>query len=180
MTDRPTVTVLMGVYNGEQYLREAVESILAQTFADFEFLVISDGSTDGTREILGSSEDQRLRLLHQHSESISVRSGAAQQPFEARARVAAMRRMRRNVAEARWVDQQVLRDALVELAWRFRRHRAHVAWQAVVTLMALFPGDGLGYRLFLRSLPGAQRLKALLAPLRLSPARRVGAEGGGQ
>lgn len=42
----PTVTVLMSVYNGEKYLREAIDSILNQTFKDFEFLIINDGSTD--------------------------------------------------------------------------------------------------------------------------------------
>ena len=44
----PKVTVLMSVYNGEKYLREAIESILNQTYKDFEFLIINDGSTDST------------------------------------------------------------------------------------------------------------------------------------
>jgi len=52
MGKTPLVTVLMSVYNGELYLREAVESILDQSFKDFEFLIVDDGSTDGTREIL--------------------------------------------------------------------------------------------------------------------------------
>lgn len=59
----PAVTVLMPVYNGEKYLREAIESILAQTFTDFEFLIINDGSTDGTREIARSYRDPRIRLV---------------------------------------------------------------------------------------------------------------------
>jgi len=59
------VTVLMSVYNGEEYLREAVESILDQTYGDFEFLIIDDGSTDGTRDILASYDDSRIRLVHQ-------------------------------------------------------------------------------------------------------------------
>jgi glycosyltransferase involved in cell wall biosynthesis len=45
MTKNPLVTVLMSVYNGEKYLAEAIESILSQTFMDFEFLIINDGST---------------------------------------------------------------------------------------------------------------------------------------
>jgi hypothetical protein len=53
----------MSVYNGERYLREAMESILNQTFEDFEFLVIDDGSTDGSREILASYGDRRIRVL---------------------------------------------------------------------------------------------------------------------
>lgn len=59
----PKVTVLMSVYNGERYLREAIESILAQTFDDFELLIVNDGSTDSTREIILSYEDPRIRLV---------------------------------------------------------------------------------------------------------------------
>jgi GT2 family glycosyltransferase len=51
---RPTVSVVMSVYNGERYLPEAVESILNQTLQDFEFIVIDDGSTDRTPDILRS------------------------------------------------------------------------------------------------------------------------------
>jgi len=61
----PKVSVLMSVYNGERYLRGAIDSILAQTFGDFEFIIINDGSTDGTRSILESYRDERIRLFHQ-------------------------------------------------------------------------------------------------------------------
>jgi len=57
----------MSVYNGERYLREAVDSILGQTYGDFEFLIINDGSTDGTRDILESYADPRIRLVHQEN-----------------------------------------------------------------------------------------------------------------
>lgn len=60
----PKVTVLMPVYNGEKYLKEAVDSILNQTFADFEFLIINDGSKDKTEEILKSYSDERIKLLN--------------------------------------------------------------------------------------------------------------------
>lgn len=59
----PKVSVVMSVYNGERYLRQAVESILHQTFHDFEFIVINDGSTDGTPEILRSLDDNRIVLV---------------------------------------------------------------------------------------------------------------------
>ena len=59
----PEVTVLLTVYNGERYLREAIESILAQTFRDFEFLIVNDGSTDGTRAVIMSYDDPRIRLI---------------------------------------------------------------------------------------------------------------------
>ena len=60
---RPMVTVLMAVYNGEQYLRHAVESILNQTLRDFEFLIVNDGSTDASRHILLELDDPRVRLI---------------------------------------------------------------------------------------------------------------------
>lgn len=60
----PKVTVLMPVFNGEKYLREAIESILNQTFTDFEFLIINDGSTDSTVGIINSYNDSRIRLIH--------------------------------------------------------------------------------------------------------------------
>lgn len=60
----PRVTVLMPVYNGEKYLKEAIESILSQTFTDFEFLIINDGSADKSAEILQSFNDPRIRLVH--------------------------------------------------------------------------------------------------------------------
>lgn len=60
-----TVSVIMSVYNGERFLREAVESILNQTFTDFEFIIVNDGSTDGTLEILESYRDERIILINQ-------------------------------------------------------------------------------------------------------------------
>ncbi len=54
----------MPVWNGERFLAEAVESILAQTFTDFELLAVDGGSTDRTLEILASYHDPRIRILH--------------------------------------------------------------------------------------------------------------------
>jgi glycosyltransferase involved in cell wall biosynthesis len=59
----PKVTVLMAVYNGERSLREALESILGQTFRDFEFLIVDDGSTDGSRDVILSYQDPRIHLM---------------------------------------------------------------------------------------------------------------------
>jgi len=59
----PKVSVLMSVYNGEEYLRVAIESILNQTFSDFEYIIINDCSTDGSREIILSYNDPRIRLI---------------------------------------------------------------------------------------------------------------------
>lgn len=57
----PLVSVLMPVYNGEAYIRETIDSILAQTFRDFEFIIVNDGSTDDTELIIDSYRDQRIR-----------------------------------------------------------------------------------------------------------------------
>lgn len=57
------VTVLMPVYNGAKYLREAIKSILGQTFKYFEFLIIDDGSTDKSLEIIKSYGDDRIKLV---------------------------------------------------------------------------------------------------------------------
>jgi glycosyltransferase involved in cell wall biosynthesis len=61
----PSISVCMPVYNAERYLAEAVESILGQTFGDFEFLIIDDGSTDGSHDILRryAASDPRLRVV---------------------------------------------------------------------------------------------------------------------
>jgi len=67
-----TVSVLMPVYNGERFLREAVQSVLRQTLADFELFVIDDGSTDGTSSILGACRDPRVKVIRQ-----TVNSGIA-------------------------------------------------------------------------------------------------------
>ena len=61
----PRVSVLLPVRNGAPFLREALESVLTQTLAEFELLVVDDGSTDETPEILASVGDERLRVLRQ-------------------------------------------------------------------------------------------------------------------
>jgi len=58
------VIVLMSVYNCEKYLREAIDSILNQTFKDFEFIIINDGSTDRTAQILESYHDPRIKVIN--------------------------------------------------------------------------------------------------------------------
>lgn len=58
-----SITVLMAVRNGERFLRQAIDSILAQSRADFEFIVVDDASGDTTPDILGSYADPRLRVI---------------------------------------------------------------------------------------------------------------------
>lgn len=59
----PIVSVLMPVYNAEAYLKEAIDSILNQTFTDFEFVIINDGSTDKSEEIILNYQDSRIRYF---------------------------------------------------------------------------------------------------------------------
>ena len=65
MNTTPRVTVLLPVYNGKPFLRESIESILGQSFCDFELLVIDDGSTDGGFREVGAFSDRRIRLVRQ-------------------------------------------------------------------------------------------------------------------
>jgi len=65
MIANPKVTVLMPVYNGASFLEQAINSVLGQTFTDFELLIINDGSTDISQEIIDRFNDKRIRVIHQ-------------------------------------------------------------------------------------------------------------------
>lgn len=69
----PAISVIMPVYNGEAFLAEAIESILNQTFADFEFIIVNNASTDGTPEILAaySARDARIRVHLQEKRGVA-------------------------------------------------------------------------------------------------------------
>jgi glycosyltransferase involved in cell wall biosynthesis len=60
---KPKVSVIMPVYNSEKYLREAIESILNQTYPNFEFIIIDDGSTDNSYKIAKSYKDSRIKIF---------------------------------------------------------------------------------------------------------------------
>jgi len=70
----PAVTVLMSVYNGEAYLEAAIQSILNQSFSDFELLIIDDCSTDGSASLLHQFKDSRIRVLRNEVNSGLTRS----------------------------------------------------------------------------------------------------------
>lgn len=59
----PLVTVLMAVYNGENHLAQAIESMLRQTFSFFEFIIVDDASTDNSRQLAESYQDPRIRVV---------------------------------------------------------------------------------------------------------------------
>ena len=77
----PVISVVMSVWNGQRYLAEAVESILGQTFSDFEFIIIDDGSTDNSLKILEhyAARDRRIRLLPRENRGLvcSLNEGIA-------------------------------------------------------------------------------------------------------
>ncbi len=72
MSKNPIVSVVMPVYNAEQYVAEAVKSILAQTFVDFEFIIIDDGSTDASLKIIETlaAKDERIRLTSRENKGV--------------------------------------------------------------------------------------------------------------
>lgn len=69
----PTVSIVMSVYNDEQRVTDSVNSILNQTFTDFEFIIINDGSTDSTGKILDhlADKDSRIRVIHQENTGLT-------------------------------------------------------------------------------------------------------------
>jgi glycosyltransferase involved in cell wall biosynthesis len=70
----PAISVAMSVYNNVDFVDQAVESILAQSFADFEFLIVDDGSTDGSSDVLDryAARDRRIRVIRQENRGLIV------------------------------------------------------------------------------------------------------------
>jgi glycosyltransferase involved in cell wall biosynthesis len=68
----PKVSVAMSVYNGEEYLRASIDSVLSQSFDNFEFIIVDDGSTDRSGEILRSYTDSRILLLEQCNQGVAT------------------------------------------------------------------------------------------------------------
>ena len=76
----PLVTVLMSVYNGEDFLAKAIESILGQTFKDFEFLIINDGSRDNSWPILKEYSENHdfikiINFKRNYGQTASINAG---------------------------------------------------------------------------------------------------------
>jgi len=69
--ETPKVTVLMSLYNEERSVAHAIQSILAQTYTDFEFLIIDDGSTDGSKAVVDSFDDPRIRLVSRPNKGLT-------------------------------------------------------------------------------------------------------------
>src|SRR2546430_10111904 len=65
------ISVILSVYNGEEYLKECIESILVQTFKSFEFIIVDDGSTDNSKSIINSYNDPRIKLISQKNQGLA-------------------------------------------------------------------------------------------------------------
>ena len=76
--NHPRISVILPIYNRGDYIAEAIESVIVQTFTDFEIIVIDDGSTDGTAGVIKSFSDSRIRYIYQ---SNCGRSNARNQAF---------------------------------------------------------------------------------------------------
>lgn len=63
-TPHPKVSIVVAVYNGEHYIEECIESLLSQTYQDFEIIVVNDGSTDATAEKLKKFGPEKIFLIH--------------------------------------------------------------------------------------------------------------------
>lgn len=107
MAERPPyVTVAMITYNHERFIAEAVDSILAQTYRDFELVIVDDGSTDGTGEVIRAARDERIRYVRQENQGPSVARNTALR--NARGTVIAQM-SGDDVAEATRLEKQIAR-----------------------------------------------------------------------
>ena len=70
--NNPLVSVVMSVYNSEKYLKEAIESILNQTYTNFEFIIVNDGSTDSSLDIIQEymKKDERIVLISRDNKGL--------------------------------------------------------------------------------------------------------------
>jgi glycosyltransferase involved in cell wall biosynthesis len=118
-----TVSVVLPVRDGERFLAEALESILRQTYADLEVVVVDDGSTDGTADVLAGFRDERLRVVRQEPAGLV----AALQRGVAEARAPLIARMDADdVSEPERLERQV------ELLGRRPRVGMVATWVAVI------------------------------------------------
>ncbi|HUT30671.1 MAG TPA: glycosyltransferase [Sedimentisphaerales bacterium] len=65
--DDPLVSVVMPVYNGAEFIGEAIESVLIQSYPRFELIIVDDGSTDATRDVVAAFEDERIKYIYKEN-----------------------------------------------------------------------------------------------------------------
>src|SRR5437867_1216291 len=68
----PRISVIMPVYNGEAFIAEAIRSVIAQTYACWELIVVDDGSIDNTRQVVSGFTDQRIAYISQENQGLAA------------------------------------------------------------------------------------------------------------
>lgn len=106
----PKVSIMMPAYNAEQYIAAAIESVRAQTFSDWELVIVDDGSTDRTSEIIHSFDDSRIRYFYQENAG------------EAAARNTALTKMRGQLLAYIDADDLYLPDHLQQTVAYLEKH----------------------------------------------------------
>lgn len=69
---KPYFSVVIPLYNKQSHVKETIQTVLAQTFQDFEIVVVNDGSKDDSVKIVEAIQDDRIRLIHQENQGVSV------------------------------------------------------------------------------------------------------------
>jgi glycosyltransferase involved in cell wall biosynthesis len=119
-----SLSVLMTVYNGGRYLRQAVESVLKQSHSDFEFLIVDDASTDDSLEIIRGYHDSRIRVIQNPSnrgQTVSLNIGLREARGEFIARIDAD-----DIAFPYWLEYQL------RLAQRYKESAVISSWLGVI------------------------------------------------
>lgn len=69
---KPKISVILPVYNGQDHLTEAIDSVLSQSFSDFELIIVNDGSTDGSAAIIEELDDSRIRFFQKSNKGLAA------------------------------------------------------------------------------------------------------------
>ncbi len=68
----PMVSIVIPMFNVEEYIEQCINSVLSQTFRNFELICVDDGCTDSTLSILSQFSDERIKLIHQRNRGLSA------------------------------------------------------------------------------------------------------------
>jgi glycosyltransferase involved in cell wall biosynthesis len=145
----------MSAYNAEDFIKESIESVLNQSFSDFEFIIVNDGSTDNSRSIIGSYNDKRIRLIdnnHDYIQSLNKGLRASKGKYIARM----------DADDIMHVDRLKLQHSMME---EFPEITVYSSWETVF-------GEKMPKRIFEQKLSGLIELplvQLLLGDLRINP-----------
>jgi glycosyltransferase involved in cell wall biosynthesis len=145
----PAVSVVMPAYNAEDTIAEAIESVLAQTFEKFELIIVDDGSTDGTRDVVSSFRDRRVVLVenaHDFIGSLNLGMRRATGKYIARMDADDVMLPERLDVQLRYMDAHPEADLLAAGMQLFGVHSYAVAPAArTVTLDEMLTGNQLAH-----------------------------------